>query len=89
MKNVLPILFGVIITFTIVSCEELNLREPGNLVPETVDQDPSIPSIIVNGAMLHSEAFGHPDSTIIVCIHGGPGSDYRYLLNYKDLARHR
>ncbi len=36
--------------------------------------------------MLHSEAYGHPDSTIIVCIHGGPGGDYRYMLNFKDLA---
>ena len=38
--------------------------------------------------MLHSEAFGHPDSTMIVCIHGGPGGDYRYLLNCKDLTDH-
>jgi proline iminopeptidase len=53
-----------------------------------VDQDLSLPSITVNGAMLHSEAFGHPDSTMIVCIHGGPGSDYRYLLNCKDLVDH-
>ncbi len=36
--------------------------------------------------MLHSEAFGHPDSTMIVCIHGGPGADYRYMLNCRDLA---
>ena len=69
------------------SCaKERFMNEPGNLVPRTVDQDPSLPSITVNGAMLHSEAFGHPDSTMIVCVHGGPGGDYRYLLNCKDLA---
>ena len=69
------------------SCsKEQMIDEPGNLVPRTVDQDSSLPSIIVNGAMLHSEAFGNPDGTMIVCIHGGPGSDYRYLLNCKDLA---
>ena len=69
------------------SCEkERFINEPGNLVPRTVDQDPSLPSITVNGAMLHSEAFGNPDSTMIVCIHGGPGGDYRYMLNLKDLA---
>ena len=69
------------------SCtKERLITEPGNLVPLTVDQDPSLPSITVNGAMLHSEAFGDPDSTMIVFIHGGPGSDYRYILHGKDLA---
>jgi proline iminopeptidase len=75
--------------FMFLSCsEELLINEPGNLVPKTVDQDPALPSIYVNGAMLHSEAFGHPDSSMIVCIHGGPGGDYRYLLNCKDLANY-
>ena len=69
------------------SCtEERFIYDSGNLVPKTVDQDLSLPSITVNNAVLHSEAFGHPDSSMIVCIHGGPGSDYRYMLNSKDLA---
>ena len=88
MKNVLKILLGTIMSFAIISCEEIELTEPGNLVPLTVDQDPNLPSIIVNGAKLHSEAFGHPDSTIIVAIHGGPGGDYRYMLNCKDFANY-
>ena len=61
---------------------------PGNVVPRTADQDRTISSITVNGAVLHSEAFGHRDSSMIVCLHGGPGNDYRYILNYKDLADH-
>lgn len=68
----------------LMSCKKMD--EPGNLVAKTVDQDASLPSITVNGRMLHAEAFGHPDSTIIVCIHGGPGADYRYMLVGKDLA---
>ncbi|MGL5892748.1 MAG: alpha/beta hydrolase, partial [Bacteroidia bacterium] len=52
------------------------------------DQDASLPAITVNGVKLHSEAFGHPDSTLVVCIHGGPGADYRYLLNAKELTNH-
>jgi len=88
MKNVVLILFGAILSFTIISCEKHDLQEPGNLVPKTADEDPGIPSINVNGAILHSEAYGHPDSTLIVCIHGGPGSDYRYMLNCKDLANY-
>lgn len=69
-----------------VSCNKRDITEPGLLVPKTVDQDPGLPSVKIGGNLLHSEAFGHPDSTLVICIHGGPGSDYRYLLNCKDLA---
>ncbi len=76
-----------IVAILMVSCsKELLVNEPGNLVPKTVDEDPGLPSITVNGARLHAEAFGHPDSTLVVCVHGGPGSDYRYMLNCVDLA---
>ncbi|MBS1732257.1 MAG: alpha/beta fold hydrolase [Bacteroidetes bacterium] len=69
------------------SCEkEKNLEADGNLVPKTVDQDPSLPSINVNGAKLHAQAFGPMDSTLIICIHGGPGANFKYLLNCKSLA---
>ncbi len=79
----------IFVVFFFTGCEkEKYINEPGNLVPKTVDQDPSLPSITVNGAMLHSEAFGDPDNTMVVCIHGGPGGDYRYLLNCIDLADH-
>lgn len=62
------------------------MNVPGNLVPETVDQDTGLPSIHVNGTHLHSEALGNKDSAMIVVIHGGPGSDYRYMLNCKEFA---
>ena len=68
------------------SCDILEPDEPGLLVPRTVDEDPSLPSITVNGAQLHSEAFGPTDGAMIVVIHGGPGSDYRYLLKCKEFA---
>ncbi len=72
----------------LASCaKERLINEPGNLVPKTVMEDASIPAITVNGATLHTEAFGHPDSTMVVVIHGGPGSDYRALLNCKELAQ--
>jgi len=85
-RKILMLAFTALLFF---SCEEERfINEPGNLVPKTVDQDPNLPSIIVNGAKLHSEAYGHPDSTIIVCIHGGPGGDYRYMLNCKELVNY-
>lgn len=71
------------------SCsKERYINEPGNLVPRTVAEDATIPFITVNGAKLHAGAFGHPDSTMVVFLHGGPGGDYRSLLNGKQLADH-
>ena len=87
MKLAIQLLMVVITTLIFVACnEEQLITEPGLLVPRTVDEDPSLPSITVNGALLHAEAFGHPDSTMIVVLHGGPGGDYRDLLNCKVLV---
>lgn len=66
--------------------EDLSIHEPGNLVAQTADQDPALPSITVNGAKFHAEAFGNPADPMIVVLHGGPGADYRYLLNCVQLA---
>ena len=66
--------------------EEKYINESGNLVPKTVMEDSTIPSIDVNGAKLHAQAFGPVDSTLIICLHGGPGANFRYLLNCKSLA---
>lgn len=87
MKSKIKILMLAFTAILFFSCtKERFINEPGNLVPLTVDQDPSLPSITVNGAMLHSEAFGNPNGTMIIVLHGGPGGDYRSLLNLKDLA---
>lgn len=88
MKRSFRIYLNILILSLIsFSCsKERYIDKPGNLVPKTVDQDSTLPSISVNGALLHSEAFGPEDSTLIICIHGGPGGDYRYMLNCKTLA---
>lgn len=66
----------------------LNFNEAGNLVPKTVVEDHALPSININGTLLHAETFGDPDSAMVVFLHGGPGSDYRNGMNVKDLANH-
>ncbi len=66
--------------------KERNITDPGSLVPKTVDQNPLLPSISINGTLLHAETFGTPDSAMIVFLHGGPGSDYGNGLNVKQLA---
>ncbi|WP_333696513.1 alpha/beta hydrolase [Flavobacterium sp.] len=73
--------------FFMVSCEEENyINQSGKLVPKTVTEDTSLPSITINGAKLHSQAFGPVEGILVVCIHGGPGDNYKYLMNCKSLA---
>lgn len=88
MKNKVFYLIAIAFSiFLFLGCEEENsIDQPGNLVPKTVDQDSSIPSISVNGTKLHAEAFGDPNNPMVVFLHGGPGSDYRSSLNAKELA---
>jgi proline iminopeptidase len=87
MKNqillIITIAFGIAL---LSSCEELDMKESRNLVPLLVTEDPLLPSITVNGTMLHAETFGNPNDSIIIAIHGGPGADYRSILNCQDLA---
>ncbi|MDP1762653.1 MAG: alpha/beta fold hydrolase [Sediminibacterium sp.] len=81
------VLFALLAAFTFAGCEkELKLNEPGSLVPKTVTEDPLLPAISVNNTKLHSETFGNPDSPMVVILHGGPGADYRSMLNCKTLA---
>jgi proline iminopeptidase len=77
----------VILSVALSGCKKERVyNEPGNLVPKTVDEDPGLPSIFVNGTQLHSEAFGRQDSAMIVVVHGGPGGDYRYMLHCREFA---
>lgn len=83
------ILLAALLTATWLwpGCDKKEIMlQPGNLVPKTVDQDPSLPAIALNGTVLHAETFGHPDSAMLVVVHGGPGADYRYLLNCRAFA---
>lgn len=77
----------ILLIISLSSCKkEKVIDEHGHLVPKTVTEDLSLPSIYVNGNKLHAHAFGHPDSTLIVVIHGGPGAGFRYMLNCKSIA---
>lgn len=66
----------------------LSVDTPGSLVPKTVAEDETLPSIAVNGTVLHAETAGVPGRPMIVVIHGGPGSDYRSLLRARAFADH-
>ncbi len=86
MKNLTLYLAAAIAAVTLSSCDILDPSEPGLLVPQTVDEDSSLPSIFVNGTQLHSETFGNPNDPMLVVIHGGPGGDYRGMLKCSQLS---
>lgn len=88
MKKTIGFLSMVLVAaFTVTACQkELSVKDPGNLVPNTVTEDVSLPAITVNGARLHAETFGNPGDPMVVNLHGGPGADYRSMLNAKALA---
>lgn len=70
----------------LISCHVEDPATPGLLVPQTVAEAPSLPSILLNGTQLHVETFGQPSDPLLVLIHGGPGGDYRSLLNARAFA---
>lgn len=71
----------------IISCTKGRfISDEGNLVPLTVEKDLSLPAITIYGTQFHAETFGNPANKMLVILHGGPGSDYRYLLNCKAFA---
>lgn len=78
-------LLCLVVVFTNVvttSCEKLlEFDTVGNIVPATVDEDSLLPSIEINGTVLHAEAFMDIHNPIIIFLHGGPGSDYRALIS--------
>jgi proline iminopeptidase len=55
--------------------------EPGALVTPTVDDDPALPALEVNGTRLHVTRVGTPTRGVVVFLHGGPGNDHRYMLD--------
>jgi proline iminopeptidase len=55
-------------------------------VPRTVADDPSLPSVVVDGVKLHVRTYGDPSLPAVVVVHGGPGNDSRYLLPLSALS---
>jgi len=55
-------------------------------VARTAAQDASIPSVTLDGITFHAEAFGDPARPAVIVVHGGPGADYRYLLDLQELS---
>lgn len=76
-----------LLALSLWACEaDRSTTKEGDLVPLTVEDDSSLPSIAINGTQLHAETFGNPAHPMLVFLHGGPGGDYLNGMQVKALA---
>jgi proline iminopeptidase len=86
MKKLLKIFLYIVIVLIVLFLIPYVLTMGDYKVPATVEHDPSLPHIELNGYTFHAETFGDPSNPLIIVLHGGPGGDYRYLYPLKGLA---
>jgi proline iminopeptidase len=90
MKRVLKVLGKILLGFVILGSVVfivLYLATAGTYeVVQTAAQDASIPSVTLDGVTFHAETFGEASNPVVIVVHGGPGADYRYLLNLQALS---
>jgi proline iminopeptidase len=85
-KTAIALVIIIPTIFFMGNCTLLDPDQPGNLVPATVDEDPSLSYIEVNGTRLRSETFGDPADPVIIFLHGGPGDAYESLTRLAGLS---
>ena len=73
-----------LVAASVSACSVQSASEPGLLVRPTVDDDPALPALDLNGTRLHVESRGLASGPVVVFLHGGPGGDYRYMLGLAD-----
>ncbi len=78
-----PVLCVLVLLLVITGCQKDKI-EPKDLVRATVMDDPTLPSLDINGTKLHIQTFGDPANPVIFMLHGGPGVDSRELLSFTE-----
>jgi proline iminopeptidase len=82
MRHTLNAAVALLALATLPGC--LDPSADGNLVPKTVDEDPSLSQLSLNDSKFHVETFGDAGAPVIVMLHGGPGVDYRGMLRLRN-----
>jgi proline iminopeptidase len=86
LRKAVRVLVGIIIGLAVLFALGYALTFGEHSVPATVAQDPSLPQVTIAGVTYHAETFGDPDNPVVITVHGGPGGDYRSLLNLQQLS---
>jgi len=81
------ILLGLLILIIVFIVTMFLITTGDYSVPKTVENNQSIPFIVVNDVVFHAQTFGNDSNKTVIIIHGGPGNDYRYLLPIKALSK--
>lgn len=79
-------IYFLLLLALLVGCNLEEWSEPAALVPPTAAEDSGVPSLALNGTLLHVESHGDPTQPLVIVIHGGPGGDFRALLNARELV---
>ncbi len=77
---------GIIVVSLVVLSLVVSSRGASYTVAKTVEHDPSLPRIVLDGVLLHGETLGNSENPAVIAVHGGPGWDYRSLLPLKALS---
>ena len=86
VKLLFKVTFVMVVVFMIFYfVAYLSFNKPSE-IPNTVKMDTTLPSLKLKNYIFHSETFGDETNEMILVVHGGPGADYRYLLNFKALS---
>jgi proline iminopeptidase len=86
LKAAARVLIGIIVGLVLLFALGYVLTFGDHSVPSTVEGDPTLPHIIIDGVTYHAETFGDPMNPVAITVHGGPGSDYRGLLDLQQLS---
>jgi proline iminopeptidase len=79
-------IFATVAVVLVILGALIYLLTAGASVPQTVEQDPSLPHVTINNVTFHAETFGDPNNPVVIALHGGPGDDYKSLLSLKGLS---
>jgi proline iminopeptidase len=85
-KTLGKIILGLVLILVVLFGVGYLLTMGEYTIPETVAQDSSLPQLTLDGVIYHAETFGDPINPVVITVHGGPGSDYKSILNLKDLS---
>lgn len=86
IKAAAKVVIGIIVSSAVLFALGFVLTIGDHSVPATVERDPALPQVTIDGVTYHAETFGDPANPVVITVHGGPGGDYRSLLDLQQLA---